>query len=368
MNAEFKPLHEQVIVITGASSGIGLATARAAVAQGARVVLASRNGDALRAIEKELNARAGAGTAVRVVADVGARQDVQRISDTAIDRFDGFDTWVNNAGVTIYGRLEQISDEDSERLFQTNFWGTVYGSLIAVKHLKRRGGVIINVGSVLSDAAIPLQGMYSASKHAVKGFTDALRMELEAEGAPVWCTLIKPAAIDTPYPQHARNYMRREPKHAPPVYPPQEVARAILYAATHQKREIYVGGGARVMSTMARVAPRTTERVMGPMMFNQQRRNEPPRDPAGALHEPGADGRVHGDHPGYVMHRSLYTRSTLNPTFTGVAVAAAGVAVAAMMQSRTRRQSWYSPERQEMRRPRSAPPVSSGEQSPGAAM
>jgi short-subunit dehydrogenase len=347
MKLTFKPLRKQVIVITGASSGIGLATVRAACAQGARLVIASRNEDALEAIESEMNGRCGTGTAVHVVADVARRQDVERIVDAAIEAFGGFDTWVNNAGVSIYGRLEQVSDDDHHRLFATNFWGTVYGSMVAVKHLKGRGGALINVGSVLSDAAIPLQGMYSASKHAVKGFTDALRMELEAEGAPISVTLIKPAAIDTPYPQHARNYMRQEPKHAPPVYPPQEVARAILYAATHQKREIYVGGGAKAMSAMARFIPGATERVMGPMMMNQQRRNEPARDPDGALHQPGVDGRMHGDHPGYVMRRSLYTRSSLNPAVTGAALAAAGVAVAAMMQ-RGRRQSWSSDHRREI--------------------
>ena len=347
MQLSFKPLHKQIIVITGASSGIGLATARAAVAHGARVVLASRNEDALDTIELEMNARAGNGTAIRVIADVARREDVERIAQETQDAFGGFDTWVNNAGVSIYGRLEEVSDEDHQRLFQTNFWGTVYGSLIAVQHLKRRGGALINVGSVLSDTAIPLQGMYSASKHAVKGFTEALRMELEAEGAPVSVTLIKPGAIDTPYPQHARNYMQQEPKHVPPVYAPQEVARAILYAATHQKREIFVGGSAKAMSAMARFVP---ERVMGPVMMSQQRRNEPPRDPAGNLHEAGVDGRMRGDHPGYVMRRSLYTRSSLNPALTSAALAAAGVAVAAMMQSRGRRPSWSTNRRLASRR------------------
>jgi short-subunit dehydrogenase len=332
MHASFKPLSEQVIVITGASSGIGLATARAAADRGARVVLASRNEHALHALEAEINAT-HSGVAISVVADVGRREDVERIADAALDQFGGFDTWVNNAGVSIYGRLEEVSDEDHQRLFQTNFWGVVYGSLVALKHLKLRGGALINIGSVLSDTAIPLQGMYSAAKHAVKGFTDALRIELEAENAPVSVTLIKPGAIDTPYPQHARNYMRQEPKHAPPVYAPAEVARAILYAATHHKREIFVGGSAKAMSTLSHVAPGTMDRV-GSMMIRQQQRNEPARDPAGALHEAGVDGRVRGDHPGYVMRRSLYTRSSLSPAFTGVALAAAGVAVVAMVRSR----------------------------------
>jgi short-subunit dehydrogenase len=334
MQHSLKPLNEQTLVITGASSGIGLATARAAAAQGANLVLAARNEDALAALQRDMNATGGA--AAHVVADVGRRHDVERIADMAIERFGGFDTWVNNAGISIYGRLEEVSDEDHQRLFQTNFWGVVYGSLIAVKHLKLRGGALINMGSVVSDNAIPLQGMYSASKHAIQGFTDALRIELEAESAPVAVTLIKPTSIDTPFPQHARNYMEQEPKLPAPVYAAEEAARAILHAASHRVRELYVGGGARVMSAAGRIAPGVTQRLSGPRMIQEQRRNEPAREPAGALYQPGVGGRVHGDHPGHVMRRSIYTRSSLHPAMTGALVAAAGVAAAAMLRPRRR--------------------------------
>src|SRR5687768_4870046 len=349
MTLSFKPLAQQVIVITGASSGIGLATARAAARQGARLVLASRNETVLRSIVNQVAARDG--EAIYVVADVGKRDDVQRIADAARQRFGGFDTWVNNAGHSIYGRLEEISDADHHRMFQTNFWGVVYGSLIAIRQLRQRGGALINLGSVASDTSIPLQTMYSASKHAVKGFTDGLRMELEAEDAPVSVTLIKPTGIDTPYPQHARNYMDREPKLPPPVYPPEEVARAILYAATHQKRDIYIGGGAKAMSLMGRLTPRVLDRVSSRTMPAQQQRDEPPRDPTGSLHEPGVAGRVHGDHPGYVMKRSFYTRSSLNPMLTGALVAAAGLAVAAISRRNTAPQARALYTRQRSRPP-----------------
>ena len=131
---------------------------------------------------------------------------------------------------------DSSSEANAWRLFEINFWGTVYGSLIAAEHLKRRGGALINVGSVASDLALPIQGMYSASKHAVRGFTDALRMELEEAGAPVSVTLIKPTSINTPLPQHARNDTDREPKLPPPVYEPEEVAMAILHAAQHYRQ------------------------------------------------------------------------------------------------------------------------------------
>ncbi|MGV3557379.1 SDR family oxidoreductase [Larkinella arboricola] len=324
MKLSFKPLKEQVMVITGASSGIGLATAQEAARHGVRLVAASRNEAALATLVNQI--RAGGGEAVYVVADVGMREDVQRIADTAIDRFGGFDTWVNNAGMAIWGRLEAVSDEDHRRLFETNFWGTVYGSLIAVGHLKQRGGSLINIASAAADLALPLQGMYSASKHAVKGFTDALRIELAEEKAPVSVTTIKPAGINTPLPQHAQNYMDQEPKLPPPVYEPREVALAILHAATHAERDIYVGSAARMMSMGNKYAPELMDWVGEKILFDQQRRSEPARHSAGALHRSGSDGSVHGDHPGPVMKTSFYTRASLHPLITGAALATVGLA------------------------------------------
>src|SRR3978361_46860 len=145
------------------------------------------------------------------------------------------------------------------QLFETNFWGAVAGSLVALPHLKRQGGALINMGSMASDRAIPLQGIYSASKHAVMGFTDALRMELLEEGVPVSVTLIKPASIDTPFPEHAKNYMARAPKLPPTVYDPEDVAKAILHAAEHGPRDVYIGGGGKMMSSLRKRVPALTD-------------------------------------------------------------------------------------------------------------
>jgi NAD(P)-dependent dehydrogenase (short-subunit alcohol dehydrogenase family) len=337
MRISFKPLHEQVFVITGASSGIGLATARAAAAKGARLVLSSRNEAVLSEAARDINAEFGSKAgdrgrpAIPIAADVGDRAVLQKVADAAIEHFGGFDTWVNNAGLSIWGRLEEVSDEDHRRLFQTNFWGTVYGSLIAVHHLKAHGGALINIGSVVSDVSFPLQGMYCASEHAIKGFTNSLRMELEQENAPVSVTLIKPAGIDTPFPHHARNYTDKEPLLPPPVYAPEEAANAILHAATHRERDIYVGGAGRMMSSLAWYAPRAMDWFGERVGFAAQLRDESPRNPDGALYSPGEDGEVHGDHPGYVMNRSLYTRASLHPVVTTLAVGAVGVAAAALL-------------------------------------
>jgi short-subunit dehydrogenase len=335
MAVSLKPLSQQVMVITGASSGIGLATARAAASQGARVVLSSRSEDVLSAVESDINAAGG--QAIHVTADVSRRHELQQVADAATERFGGFDTWVNNAGVSIWGRLADVSDEDHRRLFEINFWGTVYGSLIAAEHLKRRGGALINVGSVASDLALPIQGMYSASKHAVRGFTDALRMELEEAGAPVSVTLIKPTSINTPLPQHARNDTDREPKLPPPVYEPEEVAMAILHAAQHPKRDIFVGGGGKAFAILKHFAPRAWDRLGAHVVSKLELRSKPPQHRFGALHEGRSDGRNHGDQPGYVMKSSLYTRAALHPVMTGALIAAAGLAVAGFFSSSSKR-------------------------------
>jgi short-subunit dehydrogenase len=330
MNVQLKNLSAQVMVITGASSGIGLVTARMAARRGARLVLAARSEDALRQLTEEINAVGGEAT--YVVADVGREEDVRRINEKAQERFGGFDTWVNNAGVSIYGNLLDVSLEDMRRLFDTNLWGVVYGSLVAAERLRTRGGAIINVGSTLSDRAIPVQGIYSASKHAVKGFTDALRMELEAEGAPVSVTLIKPGAIDTPYTEHAKNYMEREPSLPPPVYAPEVVAEAILYCAENPERDVFAGGAGKAISMSGHYAPRVTDKVMEWSMFEMQKSNEPTeRARNDGLYNASGELRERGRYTGPIFERSVYTKASLHPFVTGAIIAGAGIALAALL-------------------------------------
>uniref|UniRef100_UPI0035CB5A46 SDR family oxidoreductase n=1 Tax=uncultured Methylobacterium sp. TaxID=157278 RepID=UPI0035CB5A46 len=309
-------------------SGIGLATVRRAAARGARVVLAARSGDVLARVHAEIEGVGG--KAVHVVADVGRRADVQAIADKAVAAFGGFDTWVNVAGLTIYGPLREVSDEDNARLLQTNLWGTVFGSLVAVEHLRRRGGALINIGSVASDLAFPFQGMYVASKHAVKGFTDALRMELMQEGAPVSVTLVKPTSIDTPLPNRARNYMDREPTLPPPIYRPEVVADAILHAAVHPQRDIVVGGGGKLLIAAKEFAPGAYD-LLAPAIIALQKRGKPPRNPAGALHAPVDAGQVHGAQPVYAMRTSAYTRATLHPAAAAAVIGLGAVATLALL-------------------------------------
>jgi short-subunit dehydrogenase len=257
MSVKLKPLSEQVMVIIGASSGIGLATARRAALAGAKVVLAARNSEALDEAVVSIRNKGGEATALDLdIADEGAPE---RLLAHAIETYGRVDTWVNDAAAAIYARLEQVSMEEHRRVFDVGYFGLVKASMVAVGHLRENGGTLINVGSVLSNRAIPLQGPYCAMKAAVMQFTDTLRMELEQQGAPIAITLIKPAAIDTMYPEHARNKLDKPSRLPQPLYDAELVAKAICFAAQHKRRALIVGGGGLAINTLAPAMPRLAD-------------------------------------------------------------------------------------------------------------
>lgn len=305
-----KSLRDQVLVITGASSGIGLATARQAAGAGARVVLVARNADDLRRITTDI--RAHGGRATYVAADVTDPEAMERVAEVAASEYGGFDTWINNAGIAVYGKLIEVPLADKRKMFETNFWGVVNGCRTAVRHLQRRGGGIINIGSVVSDRAVPLLGVYSASKQAVQGYTDGLRMEIEHDNLPITVTLVKPGSTNTPFIDHARNYMANAPYYAPPVYDPRVVADAILKCVERPVREVTIGGGSRLIGLMGKFAPRTTDRYMEATLFRQQQDPTRPADSDDSLDEPSRDGFERGPYRGPVRRSSTYTSAMLS--------------------------------------------------------
>ncbi|MGJ7918397.1 SDR family oxidoreductase [Massilia sp. LXY-6] len=344
MSVKLKKLNEQVMVLTGATSGIGLVTARTAAEAGVRLVLAARDGDALDTLAQELRQRGA--EALTVAADVGNPADVERIGQAAIERFGRIDTWVNNAGIGVYGSQEQVTLEDMQRVMATNFWGVVHGSLTAVKLMKQHGGgAIINVGSEVSDRAVPLIGTYAASKHAVKAFTESLRMELEK--AQISLTLIKPASIDTPFTAHARNYMEYEPDLPPPIYAPELVAKTILHAAETPERDLFVGGRARLISTLGAVLPRPLDRLMRAAAFRQEQQPDQPNNPdrRDALHapDPARELQQRNDLPHKTFERSVYQAYQLRSTpVKTVLVGGALLAAWRLMRRPAQRNVWHA--------------------------
>ena len=292
MKHRYKPLDQQVMVITGASSGIGLATARRAARKGAKLILASRNEAVLKDVCEEI--RGDGGEAIYVVADVGVKEQVQAIADKAIAHFGGFDTWVNNAGVVVFSRLDDLPTEDHRRLFDTNYWGMVYGSEAAVAHMRNRpgGGTIINVASINAEMPVPILGAYSASKAAVKAYSEVLRMEMIDEDAPIKITVIKPSGIATPISDHGRSHMGHRGKVMPPLYDVEIVATAILAAAQRAVRNLTVGETGRMSEIGWAVAPSLLDHVIAWALPRAQSSNKPPvkRD---NLYQAGEDGQVY---------------------------------------------------------------------------
>jgi short-subunit dehydrogenase len=330
-----KPIDEQVVVITGASSGIGRATALEFGRRGARVVLAARNEDALEEVADAIR-RVG-GEAHVVKTDVSDWPQVQKLAQEAAGKFGRIDTWINNAAVSEYAPVDEATPEEMARIVQVNLLGTIYGAKAALEHMRQEdAGTIINVGSELSNQPYSQQAAYAATKHGVKGFTDALRMELNAERSPIRVSLVMPSSINTPLFDHARSKLGVKPQPFPPVYEPAAVAEAILSMARWPQREIAVGGPGRALTMTRRMSPRLADwMLLRRGTTNGRGETGEPDNGMDNLFEPAAGNTYHvrGDFGGRAYPLSAYTRYVgLHPNrrrlLTGVALA--GLAALAM--------------------------------------
>jgi NAD(P)-dependent dehydrogenase (short-subunit alcohol dehydrogenase family) len=340
-----KPLDRQVVVLTGATSGIGLATARELSKRGADLVIVARNREALDTLAAELE-RPDAGC-LAVEADVADAAALENVATQAIERYGRIDTWVNNAAAAMFGRLADVSIEDHRRVFDVNYFGVVQGSLIAMRAMRARGGTIINIGSVLSDRALVAEGPYSASKAAVKGFTDALRMEIDADGLPINVTLIKPSAIDTPYMEHAKNLLGSEGTVTPPPhYAPETVAEAIAFACENRRRDLYVGFGGYLIGVLGSRFPRATDLVMSALMVTGQETKDPGR-PAmrDNLYQPRQDLAERSSLGLPARRSSLFLKAQMHPLAAAGMIAGAGLALASALLRPRRSRSAFLPRR-----------------------
>jgi short-subunit dehydrogenase len=268
---------------------------------------------------------------------VGDESEVLAATDRALELFGRIDTWVNVAGVGIYAPLLATPLNEHQRLFQTNYWGVVNASRAAIKHL--HGGAFITVASVVADFGTPLLGAYAASKHAIKGYIDSLRIELLADRVPISVTLIKPSGVATPFAEHAATHVPNAAKIPPPAYAPETVAKAILFAAQHSRREITVGGVGACQIAGARYLPRLADYLSAWFKPYLTDRTRPPTGTHN-LFTAGTGGRERGEREGALAH-SLYTDAKLQggwaTKFIVVALAALGLSYFTQVRRRRAR-------------------------------
>ncbi|MBW8742401.1 MAG: SDR family oxidoreductase [Acidobacteria bacterium] len=290
-----KPLSHQVVVIGGASYGLGRAMARAAADRGARVVVGARTEEALGGAVREIEAAGGEGVAVQT--DVTKRDDVQNLVDRAIDRFGRIDTYIANAMVTVYAEAHRLADDELRRAFDVNFFGGVYGYWASLPHLRTTEGTFIQIASALSYRGIPLQAAYCSSKAALRTFFESARVEQEKERSGVDICVVLPGAINTPQFDRARQKMGLQPQPVPPIYQPEPFAEAAIRCCERPVRELPLGWGAQKLLWGQKVSPRAGDLVLLRNGWKGQHTQElKPQDSPDNLFEPlpgdpGAHGR-----------------------------------------------------------------------------
>lgn len=289
-------LRGQVVVITGASSGLGRATAVCFAARGCAVVLAARRREELE--ETARMCRDAGGAAHVVVTDVTLEDQVAGLCQAALSRFGRIDVWINNAGVSLFAPLEQAPFEEHRRVLETNLYGAMYAARAVVPvFVRQKRGVMINVGSILSKVGQPFVPSYAISKFALRGLTEVLRVELADEPDIHVCSIL-PYAIDTQHFQSAANAIGREARAMPPMQSPEKVARAIVRLAMHPKRERHVPRVAALGLALHMLMPRTVERLLLHALRAFHLGAATERGTQGNLYQPsGEHGAVHGSRP-----------------------------------------------------------------------
>jgi NAD(P)-dependent dehydrogenase (short-subunit alcohol dehydrogenase family) len=286
-----RKLRDAVAVITGASSGIGRATALAFARRRAKVVLAARHERSLREVADECE-RLGA-TALVVPTDVRDQDAVEQLAQRAVATFGRIDVWINNAAVFMMGKLASVPPVAFRQLFDTNFFGPVNGARAAIPHLRESGGVLINVASMASTIGLPHGSAYVSSKWALRGLSECLRQELREDGVDV--VTILPASVDTPLFEHAANYTGRAIKPMDPVYRPEQVARTIVARARRPRAEAPVGSVVNASRVLRTLLPTSTfERITAQQAERNHFLDRPSEDTPGNLNEPRPPFSVHG--------------------------------------------------------------------------
>jgi NAD(P)-dependent dehydrogenase (short-subunit alcohol dehydrogenase family) len=321
---QLKPVEEQVVVLMGASSGIGRETALCFAKRGAKVMVSARGMEGLNSLVEEIRGKGGQATAVP--AEVTEFEQVKAVADRAVEEYGRLDTWVHLAAVGLFATFEQTTPEEFKRVVDVNLMGQVYGAMAALPHLKREGrGALIHISSVEAKRSFPFHSAYAASKHGIDGFLEALRVELRHEGWPISVTQVMPGTINTPFFDKGRTKLGVKPVGVPPIYEPETVANIILYAAENPARDLVSGGVAQMMIINQRLSPRMVDAILATRVGFSPQMTEEPRseDDPDNLYAPirGHDTANNGFR---ALSRSLYNWLQMHPTVKrGAAVATA---------------------------------------------
>jgi NAD(P)-dependent dehydrogenase (short-subunit alcohol dehydrogenase family) len=326
----------QVVVVTGASAGVGRATVRAFARAGAWIGLIARGREGLDAAAKEVEAEGG--RALVMPLDVADAEAVEDAAGRVEVELGPIDVWVNNAMTSVFSPLREISAAEFRRVTEVTYLGVVHGTMAALRRmLPRDRGIIVQVGSALAYRAIPLQSAYCGAKHAIEGFTESLRCELLHDRSGVRTTMVQLPALNTPQFEWILSRLPRKPQPVPPIYQPEVAAEAIVWAAHHRRPEVWVGGATAATILADRTVPRLLDHYLGRTGFDAQQTDEPAdRGRLSNLWEPvGGDHGAHGDFDRRAHQRSVQLWATMHRGW--VALAAAGGLMAAAAAARLSR-------------------------------
>jgi short-subunit dehydrogenase len=263
----------RVVVVTGASAGVGRATVRAFAGEGAYVGLIARDTEGLHAAAREVDELGGKGLAV--AADVADADQVEKAAARIESELGAIDVWVNNAMTTVFARVSDVTPAEFKRATEVTYLGTVYGTMAALRRmLPRNEGSIIQVGSALAYRSIPLQAAYCGAKHAIAGFTDSLRTELIHDGKNIHLTMVQLPAMNTPQFTWCRSKMPNRPQPVPPIFQPEVAAERIVWASHHRRREVFVGVPTVIAIEANKFAPALADRYLGRTGFDSQQTQE----------------------------------------------------------------------------------------------
>lgn len=299
---QLKPINQQVVSVVGASSGIGRITALEFARRGAKVVVSARSESKLKSLVEEI--RSFGGEATFCVADVEVFEQVKAIADKTVEVYGRLDTWVHVAAIGIFATVDNTTPEEFKHVIDVNLLGQVYGAMAALPHLKREGrGALIHVSSMEGRRSLPYQSAYSAAKHGVEGFIEAMRVELQYEKWPISVTSVKPAVINTPFWNNGLTKLGVKPTGIPPYYEPKLVADAILYAAEHPTRDYLVGDVAKILDVVQRLSPSLVDSLLVLLGLDLQRTSEAKSEDApNNFYQPVTeDDRVNGDYGNLVV-------------------------------------------------------------------